>query len=477
MSATPNLATLVLSSTFVFVLLVILLAKAPKAGAFVVSLLLMVLPLSMLLGHESWGVGLPIFTIWAAFLFVLLVVLLVRQPKVGAALIVALVLLGAFALFLRPLASHRRVARMETRADAPWASVKVSSSPGYRTVPPVAEDREVFSALPPAALRQEPAAVSPIWSEGVEQEFEADVYPSSLAAAKALGRRMAEPIRTVAGDPNAALKVVLFQENNERSLVTGFGHALEKELPGVRYSIEADLRNIHPGEVGLTLRLDTEPQWIALAEGATVKLSNPRDNTRIVATAFAEGRRASAEARFIDKPWVENFAAFTSARPEQHFIVTRSQGTCTSDSEAHQQALDDARARLKDALGQRPEWQRLGLPEPAITTTDVLQGGFEADRFTQSFDGSASKVWREALLIDVSGPKLTRLADQKARELRALRMSWARMGFSVLGVLVLIGVIYSFLNMATRGYYEWSLRIAGVVLAILAIISVLMVVQ
>ena len=48
---------------------------------------------------------------------------------------------------------------------------------------------------------------------------------------------------------------------------------------------------------------------------------------------------------------------------------------------------------------------------------------------------------------------------------------------SVVGVLVLIGAIYFFLNMATMGYYEWSLRIAGIVLAIIAIISVLMIVQ
>jgi len=56
-------------------------------------------------------------------------------------------------------------------------------------------------------------------------------------------------------------------------------------------------------------------------------------------------------------------------------------------------------------------------------------------------------------------------------------MTWARMIGSAIGVVALIAVIYFFLNMATRGYYEWSLRIAGVVLAIVAVISVLMMVQ
>ena len=56
-------------------------------------------------------------------------------------------------------------------------------------------------------------------------------------------------------------------------------------------------------------------------------------------------------------------------------------------------------------------------------------------------------------------------------------MTIARMGFSAAGVVVLIAVIYFFLNMATMGYYEWSLRIAGIVLAIVALISVLMIVR
>jgi hypothetical protein len=117
------------------------------------------------------------------------------------------------------------------------------------------------------------------------------------------------------------------------------------------------------------------------------------------------------------------------------------------------------------------------LPKPQITATDVLQGGFIVDRFAQSFEGTVGKIWRQALLIDVSGPKLAQLAGQKAREFRQAKDTWARMGFSAVGVLVLIGAIYFFLNMATMGYYEWSLRIACVVLAIVGVLSILMVVR
>jgi hypothetical protein len=175
-------------------------------------------------------------------------------------------------------------------------------------------------------------------------------------------------------------------------------------------------------------------------------------------------------------PWVENFATFASTRPQQAFIIARSLGTCTSESEANQQALDDARARLTEAIGNRGG-RKLGLSAPPITATDVLQGGFIVDRFAQSLEGSVGKIWRQALLIDVSGPKLAQLSKAKVGEYRQVRESYARMALSVVGVVLLIGVIYFFLNMATMGYYEWSLRIASVVLAVVAVISILMVIQ
>jgi hypothetical protein len=47
------------------------------------------------------------------------------------------------------------------------------------------------------------------------------------------------------------------------------------------------------------------------------------------------------------------------------------------------------------------------------------------------------------------------------------------MFFSILGLLMLITVVYAFLNAATKGYYAWSLRIAGIVLALVVIIFLL----
>ncbi len=484
------LPMVILPMTFVFVLLMVLVAKAPKVGAFVTAGLVLVAPI---LFHRVFGSGsvpgpaaLPMIVLPITFLFVLVLTVMAKSPRAGIGLVVALIVMGVAGFFVIMPASHRTVTY--SSGEPMPRMVRVRQQTEHNDGLAIVGDPEavyegmtnrlVVPALPPVPVKTAPSEpLSPIWSEGVEQEFEADIYPSGLAAAKALGRPMADAIDTMARELNATIKVILFQEGNERSLVSAFGRAVEEESPGVAYSIEADLRNIRPGEVGVTLRVERAQQTVRLVEGMSMVLSNPQENIRIVATAFTEDRRGSAVACFIDKPWVENFSAFAGGRPNEHYVVARSNGTCMSESEANQQALEDARARLTAALGRQMERGFAELARPPISTTDLLNGGFVADRFIQSFNTSTGKVWRQALLIDVSGPKLAQLARVKMHQGRQVRESWARMGFSVIGVLVLISVIYFFLNMATRGYYEWSLRIAGVILAIVAIVSILMIVH
>jgi hypothetical protein len=323
--------------------------------------------------------------------------------------------------------------------------------------------------------------------------MEADVYPSKLAAARAAGARLGKSIREIAPDANTPPHVVIFQEAHEYRLIAELRDAVRRALPEVSCDIEAQSRSLRPEELVITLylgELDTRPApWaksgeIAVSRGEGLVQFQPAQlaETTMVASGQLDvnvsgrGGKVHLPVRFTEKPWMDDFATFASTRPQQAFIIARSVGTCTSESEANQQALDDARARLTEAIGSHGG-RKLGPSAPPITATDVLQGGFIVDRFAQSLEGSVGRIWRQALLIDVSGPKLAQLSKVKVVEYRQVRESYARMAFSAVGVIVLIGVIYFFLNMATMGYYEWSLRIASVVLAAVAVISVLMVVK
>ena len=149
--------------------------------------------------------------------------------------------------------------------------------------------------------------------------------------------------------------------------------------------------------------------------------------------------------------------------------MAQSTESCTTQAQANQQALVSAARQLSTLLK-----QGFGGPAPTpsaatVKASDVLRGDVVVDRFVQSFDGTAGRIWRQAFLVDTSKDKLTRLLYTKVVKRRALRCTWARRIASGLGALVLITAVYALLNAATRGYYVWSLRIAGFLLALVVI--------
>jgi len=108
-----------------------------------------------------------------------------------------------------------------------------------------------------------------------------------------------------------------------------------------------------------------------------------------------------------------------------------------------------------------------------FTESDIINGNFIVDRFSQCLEGSATPIWREALLIDASPNKLFDASYKIATAATQTRKSWAGKGLSLLGMLALICLVYGFLNLATRGYYTWALRILAVVLLAAGLLALL----
>jgi len=454
---------------FVFALLVFLLIKSPKAGA-VFAGVLVCLVLAGLFGGRFLASGagggialMPLIVIVLPFVFVLLILLLAKAPKVGIGVLVALVALAVAGIFVAVPVSHRRVAYVEESPGVDTAVPRGSAEPGG-AAPIWSEGVEKeFEADVGAA---------PIWSEGVEKEFEADVYPSKLSAVRAAGAQLGKSIPGLARDPNSSPRMVIFQQTLEYRLIAELRDALREALPDVPCDIEAESRAVTGDEIGVALYFgehDTRPAPWAESPEATVA------SGQIDINLSGHRGKVHIPVRFTEKPWVEDFATFANMRPKRQFSVGSSSTACLSESEAREQAMHDAAGQVQRRIGR--QWKVPGVGELAISPQDLREGGFIVDTFLQSFYGSAGRIWRQAVLMDASPQKLSWLEARMNRAARAERTSWARMGFSVIGVLVLIGSIYFFLNMATRGYYEWSLRIAGAVLAIVAVVSVLMMVQ
>jgi len=323
-----------------------------------------------------------------------------------------------------------------------------------------------------------------IWLPGIEDEFEANVYPSELSAVRSLGLRIGEPIRQLFGAQTSPSRMILFQGAHDRDLVEEFAGAITHVFPQTKWSIEPETVAVQTDEVGIRLdlvKVQTHP--VPWPSGSESKMTSGT----IHASVLAADKQAGIKADFVEKPWVEDFSGFLNTKPNSRFIIAKSADSCMTQAEANHQALESACAQLTELLdhtslrspGDSFRRTPFGGAQVAsrftrkVISTDILKGNFILDRFVQSFKGTAGRIWRQALLIDASAEKLEQLAHRKAVVIRTKRRTWAGMFLSIVGLLVLIIVVYAFLNAATKGYYVWSLRVAGIVLALITIILLL----
>ena len=302
-----------------------------------------------------------------------------------------------------------------------------------------------------------------IWTPGIEDQLKANVYPSNTAAVRSLGLRIDEPVRNVLGDGVRPSRVIVFKGSHNRALLDEFGRAAGTALGGVQCDVEPESVAVEANEVAVRLDLvnveTEESPW------SGTKVSSGEYQ----AIVLGKGKEAEAVvARYVDKPWAGRSGHITldHGQPGHQFMVVKSEDTCLSEAEANSQAMGKACGEITELLAIKRMVKRpAGMRGMKITPDDILQANMVVDRFVQSLDGSAGKIWRQATLIDVTPKILGMLADRKLAQMRVVRVTWAKMLGSIAGLIALIVVVYLFLNAATKGYYAWSLRIVGVVLA------------
>ena len=323
----------------------------------------------------------------------------------------------------------------------------------------------------PSISPQSEETTTSIWLPGIEDEFKANIYPSKISAVRSLGLRIAEPVRQVFGETSPG-GIILFKGAHERGLIQEFGRAISHAFPDANWTVAPETVAVHPDEVGIRIdvvNIHTHPApWMSGSE-------KEMTTGTIRASVLAEDRQADMSAEFVDKSWIENLSNFLNTRPDSRFIIAKSAEGCMTEAEANHQAVQNACDQVAAMLGQTRQ-RRSGVPVSffkPVNSNDILDGNFILDRFVQSFEGTAGKIWRQALLLDVSAEKLKELARQKAVIAQVRKTNFVRTFFSIVGLIVLITVVYAFLNAATKGYYVWSLRIAGVVFTLVVIILLL----
>jgi hypothetical protein len=391
---------------------------------------------------SPFGVS-PILILIVFTLLVLLITLLVKKPKFA----IILVFIPIIFIFL-------------------WFYTRV----------PVDSASQITRAVESSNLVNASASVVPsIWSEGIEEKFKADVYPSKMSAVRSLGRQIKLPVKLLLGDQKIPNKIIILRDENYPELIDEFAKIVRLEYPEIpceiisvnSYSGKPDL----PDEVSILLKIvDTKEvapwQKNSFEPGVAGK-------GKIEAMVVVQNGNSTISEQYMEKPWLENFSHFANLQSNKQYIVARSNESSLIPEQANQQAINDAWRQLNPFIAGELNNKLTFNRSVTFYPDSIINSGMIVDKFVQSFDGTAGKIWREALLLDVSADKLQRLTDNIAGISRSRINNWAQIIFSILGMLLLITVVYIFLNAATKGYYNWSLRIVGAILALILLFIIL----
>ena len=360
---------------------------------------------------------------------------------------------------------------------------------GHRVLSP----RAVFE---PAARRASHQQMRQVRTEGASGarvrlgmdeagDFLADVYPSAASAAEGLARHLASQWKD--HEPKDEPPKDKPPKDKPLSSLTIYGgvgsQALQRAADAVRsarafetvrVSGSAEPRAVGPHEKqAATLGISKLHERGGSPRGDTRLSGSPDRSGSVEARLRAGAFEASRAARYTDKPWVDRTAEYLSLRPDKNYLVVSSDRPCTSHHEARQQAMEIASARLAELVtnsaGTTVWWR--GRRDADVPASEVRQRiltilhrnpQFVADQFAQRFQRPYGEIWRHWLLIDAS------LNNTGYLEKKVLprRIGWLVRGLSLIGVVGVVLLVYLVLNVATRGYYEWSLRlIAGVLVA------------
>ena len=360
---------------------------------------------------------------------------------------VMVVVVGALLLVLALRAQSRHVREVDTVRYAQVAPVHPSSPP-------------------PARAGDGPGSA---WLPEVETSFEASLYPSKTAAARALGHRLAARLGEVVaeGEAPSPIRIGGSDDDGAGIIRRQVAEVLRAAVEGARVVLAAAAAPQTPeaaGPVGIRVEIALEAERDA-------------EPGRIAATLVGGGS-AFCEVRFIDKPWVVDFDAYRSGHMAREDLVGRSPGFASSAAEAERAAMTDAARRLAPLVAERMRAGYRGAHrrnDPDQLASGILaamqSGQSVVDRFVQRLHRPYGAVWRAAVLADASGGAVDAHARRMTRAAvvtrRAALGSWA----TLLGLVVLVCVLYLFLSAVTKGYYDRPLCVllglvvvAGIVL-------------
>lgn len=317
-----------------------------------------------------------------------------------------------------------------------------------------------LSALEPAAAAPATEGADIVVPTGIQLEpttksdaFVPDVFPSEIDAARALGKRWGQAVQV----GSATVDV----ESSSKTLAHAFSEGMGLANPMLRVATSTgDVR------VSLSKALATQPDEEVEESQDDSRVRSGTVTLKVIDRSDAKPGVPTApmSERFVEKPWLADFAGFVTAHSGSRWIVGKSDPLrpALTPAEAARAAREAAanevvrvlQAKLAGELGRHNDHRaREAVMTHLVDGTDLV-----ADRFPQAFDRSYGTVYREAVLINASHEALQPLVDEVLQLDGRERHSRGRAFAGGLAAMLVTFVLYRLANFVTRGYFTWRLR-------------------
>jgi hypothetical protein len=305
-----------------------------------------------------------------------------------------------------------------------------------------------------------------------------DVYPSRRAAATAMAQQIGAGL---AGDKDVT--------DSTRILVATAPESLNADDLRVVEEIATVLRRDWPkAEFAHSLLAQRNP---TASDGLVISI-NVTHEAGVTDVQAQLPDRPGINARFVDKPWADDWTAYVNSDSNHRQLRGDSPRTALSQSEAEERACADAAIKLLPLV--KSQMNRNAAGRASINISDAFVAGqtkelllnspLILDKFVQRYSRPYGNVWQASVLIDASPQRIDTIArtvsgqariaytEKLAADNRTVtyqRQTWGSLA-AFLGVIV---VLYWFLNAATKGYFTWRLRFGAVTLIILGVLAAL----
>ena len=339
------------------------------------------------------------------------------------------------------------------------------------------------SAIPPnSAIRVVPIADPPpaAWSSADLGDFQANLYPGLIACTEPLARKIGEAIENEGIVPTADAN----QKNEQRVLTVYADASLKSDRQECLDLLIDSLAERFPNAQILSgdshhdwPRLNPKKHELFLLLSASVASGTPialppvvtgnrrefhslRNSTgNVKCEAVGSDGKASATVAFIEKSWVNQFDQLVSEFPHKQFVVGYSQELSSSEALARQSAMENAQSQIRVSS--------VGGINTLIAESNVV------DRFAQKLTRPYGDVWREAVLIDVTGEAMRGAIE--IAEAKAARVSSMKRGGVLIAVLLTLAIVaVCFIgNALTQGYYRRPLSWAASTVGALIVLAVI----